>query len=411
MRKGSALLMVLWIILVLGIIVISFSFEAKLQGGVNVYVQGKNRVKRLMDAGRVIGETVILGYRDALDWAEDEDPKELDEDDRWYLEKRNLKNDSKCTIGPIVLDEQDPDSGILEIELSMRDVETGGGININKLCQSGDDSYIIRWQMILDMMGVPREDDFRAQEGKSINLQYRVIACWNDFVDEDDTVTTIEGVAMGAEKSDYLEYYDEHKDDFADEDRFEPSNGEIVDIKELSRVLCFREYPAILTGGVLNPWEDKENQITITTGLINLGIFGTIGGTRVDANDCSVEELMTVPGVYVEDEVDEDDKSESREIAEAIVACRSIKPEGYDVDETREWWPYKDWNDLKKRISDEFAIKEIGEEASSYIIYRPEESTVFSMKIVSSLMDMRYQAEAECYIKDNKVRYISWKEY
>lgn len=410
MRRGSALLMVLWIILVLGVIVISFSFEAKLQGGINVYVQGKNRVKRLVDAGRIIGETVILGYRDAVDWTADEDPKELDEDDRWYLEKRNLKNDSKCLIGPIILDDRNLDSGTLEVELSMRDVGTGGGININKLCQNGDNAYIVRWQMILDMMGVPREDDFRTEEGKLINLQHYVIASWNDFVDDDDVITAIDGVSAGAEKTDYKEYYDEHKDDFDDEDRFEPANGEIADLKELSRVLCFREYPALLTGGVLNPWEDEESQITISTGLVGLGVFGTVGGTRVNANDCTVNELMSVPGIYVEEEVDDDDKSESREVAEAIVACLTIKPSDYDVDETRTWWPYKDWNDLKKRINDEFSV-EIGEEASSYLIYRPEEGTVFTMKITASLMDMHYRAECECYIKDDKIRYLSWKEY
>ena len=89
MRRGSALLMALWTIMVLSVIVISFSFEARLQGGINVYVQNKNRVKRLVESGRILGEAVLLGYNDAKQWTEDEDEKELLEGDRWFELKRN----------------------------------------------------------------------------------------------------------------------------------------------------------------------------------------------------------------------------------------------------------------------------------------------------------------------------------
>ena len=63
MKRGSALLMALWIILTLSVVVLSFSFEAKQQAGVNIYVQGKNRVKRLIESGQILGEVVLLGYK------------------------------------------------------------------------------------------------------------------------------------------------------------------------------------------------------------------------------------------------------------------------------------------------------------------------------------------------------------
>ena len=69
MRRGSALLMALWTIMVLSVIVISFAFEARLQGGINVYVQNKNRVKRLVESGRILGEAVLVGYNDAKQWS------------------------------------------------------------------------------------------------------------------------------------------------------------------------------------------------------------------------------------------------------------------------------------------------------------------------------------------------------
>ena len=413
MRRGSALLMALWTILVLGVIAMSFAFEAKLQGSINIYVQDKNRGKRLIEAGRIIGETVIANYKDVkepelsggeYDWSEI-----FEKEDRWCKEKYELKTASKCTVGPIVLDDERPDAGAVTVEISMTSGDDGGSVNINNLYGDGDNNYIVRWQLILDMCGIPREDNFRTRDGKTINLQHRIIACWNDYRDEDEYATSVEGNTCGAEKKEYEEYYDEHKDDFAEEDRFAPANGEIADIKELSRVLCFQEYPAVLRGGVLNDWEDKKSQITISKGLLNLGIFSSSAGAKINVNDCSAAALMTVPGIFNEDEVDEDDKSETTELADAIVKCRTIMPKDYDVDETRTSWPYKDWSDLCKRVSDEFDL-DIDLKAKEYFTYGPDESTLFKMKITVSQLDDEYSAECECYVKDKQIRYVSWKE-
>ena len=129
----------------------------------------------------------------------------------------------------------------------------------------------------------------------------------------------------------------------------------------------------------------------------------------MNVNDCNAASLMTIPGIFDEDEVDEDDKTETRDLADAIVKCRTIMPRDYDVDETRTFWPYKDWQDLCKRISDEFDL-EIKSEAQEYFAYIPEDTTIFKMKITVSQLDDEYSAECECYVKDKKVRYVSWKE-
>ena len=424
MKKGSALLIALWIILTLSVIVLSFSFEARLQGGINVYVQGKNRVRRLVDAGKILGEVVLLGYKDGKQWTEDEDLAEELEDDRWYVEKQALKYSKGCTIGPILLDEDDPDSGTVKVEISISSSDESSGININALCKEQDPNFEDRWRIILDLCGVPK-DEVRDEDGKSVNLQSYIIACWQDYRDEDDTrydvhdTADIKG-AEGAEKTEYEEYYDEHKKDFADEDRFEPANGEIGDLKELSRVLCFRKFPAVLTGGPLFPSEGRrssrdKDEVVIRRGLMNLGIFGVMGDGKVNVNRCSVDQLMTVPGIFDVDEVDDDDKSESREIAEAIVKCRTVKPEDYDVPEDRTEWGYGEftsdwWSDLTKRVYDEFDV-EVPDEAKNYLTALPtDDSTLFKMKITASLMDMEHTAECECYVKDKKVRYVSWTE-
>ena len=76
-RRGSALVFALWIIAVLSIMAISFAYEARQQAGINIYVQRRNRVTRLIDAGQIIAEIVLLNYRDVADWSEDEDADKM----------------------------------------------------------------------------------------------------------------------------------------------------------------------------------------------------------------------------------------------------------------------------------------------------------------------------------------------
>lgn len=427
MRRGSALLMALWVILTLSVVVLSFAFEAKLQGGINIYVQGKNRVKRLIDAGRILGEVVIVGCADssikqASGDETEADRRELLEDDRWYLEKRDLLyNGAGCVIGPILLDEDDAESGTVKVEISMASADTTSGININTLCKDEDSNFEDRWHIILDRCGVPR-GEVTDDDGHLVNLQNYIIACWQDYRDSDDVIYSINDSqafkgAQGAEKSDYEEYYDDHKKDYAEEDRFEPANGEITTLTELARVLCFRKFPAVLTGGVLNPEaKNDKDAINIPNGLIRLGILGVTGDGKVNVNRCTVDQLMTVPGIYDIDEIDEDEKSESLEIAEAIVKCRKLMPRQYDVPEDKTEWGYGEyasdwWADLTQRVADEFDL-EIPSEAKNYLCAVPDkaEGALFRMKITVSLMEMSYTAEGECYLKDKKLRYVSWKE-
>ena len=167
----------------------------------------------------------------------------------------------------------------------------------------------------------------------------------------------------------------------------------------------FREYPAILTGGVLNPEADKDEQVSVT-GII--GLLGTSGSSKVNVNSCTVEQLLTVPGIFVED--DDDDMAEGRETAQAIIDTLKEKPD-YDVDETRTWWPYKNWEDLCQRVSD-FADVQIGSEANQYLTYVPDQNSIFKIKITGESMGMTREVNAECYLSatDKKVRYIKWRE-
>ena len=404
MKRGSALLMVLMTIAVLSIMVISFVYEARQQSGVNIYVRERNRVLRLVDAGQAIAEIVMTKYSEVAEWTEDQDTDKLLEDDRWLIEKQDLKSSGRCTIGPILLDDTRDEDGAF-VNPSTVTVEIGPAnddkINVNTLWKgAGDNKYTERWWMIFKDHDIP-EELATPKDGK-INLWNILIASWDDWRDEDDTVTSIDGEECGAENKWYEEYENDNgldKDEFR-EFRRRPRNGPIPDIHELENLRGFREYPAVLTGGVLNPWEDRKEDQIVVRGILD--VLSAHGPAKININSCANPHvLITVPGVYEKPE-DDDALEEARNVAGMIVEGLSVMPEDRDVDRSRTSWPYKDWNDLTDRVDED-----IGNEAGNYLTYGTDQ---FKIKIVGESMGMSHSVEAKCYIKDSKVRYYEWCE-
>ena len=403
MRRGSALLMALWVIAVLSIMVLSFASEAHLQTGINVYMRERNRVSRLVDAGRILAEVVLSDYANVSEWSEDEDADKLFEDDRWYKEKRDLKSGRPCVIGPILVDEENPESGTVKVEMRIT-----RGLNINELTPDSDQNWRLRWEMLLKSHGIPEDYEVEAYDSQHhsrsrYNLINLLIASFADWVDADDNSTSIDGEDCGAESKWYEEEYDDNNVD--DEYKRYPRNGPIPDIKELSYIRGFREFPVVLTGGVLNPEEDPKDQITVK-GIAEM--FNTVGSAKVYVNDCTRDELMTVPGIF--DEEDEEDFEKSTENIDAILGAKSEEPD-YDVDETQSWWQYKDFQDLQQRVADYGGNNaQVGTEASNYLLFKPDDTTIFEITIECESMGMTRSVKAKAYLKDKDVRYVEWEE-
>ncbi len=403
MRRGSALLMALWVIAVLSIMVLSFASEAHLQTGINVYMRERNRVSRLVDAGRILAEVVLSDYANVSEWSEDEDADKLFEDDRWYKEKRDLKSGRPCVIGPILVDEENPESGTVKVEMRIT-----RGLNINELTPDSDQNWRLRWEMLLKSHGIPEDYEVEAYDSQHhsrsrFNLINLLIASFADWVDADDNSTSIDGEDCGAESKWYEEEYDDNNVD--DEYKRYPRNGPIPDIKELSYIRGFREFPVVLTGGVLNPEEDPKDQITVK-GIAEM--FNTVGSAKVYVNDCTRDELMTVPGIF--DEEDEEDFEKSTENIDAILGAKSEEPD-YDVDETQSWWQYKDFQDLQQRVADYGGNNaQVGTEASNYLLFKPDDTTIFEITIECESMGMTRSVKAKAYLKDKDVRYVEWEE-
>ena len=97
-RRGSALIMAIWIVAVLSLMVLSFATEAHLQTGVNLYMRERVRVNHLTDAALQLSEVILLNYSSVSDPPEgqsDSDAAKEFEDDRWIGEKRELKKFNK----------------------------------------------------------------------------------------------------------------------------------------------------------------------------------------------------------------------------------------------------------------------------------------------------------------------------
>ena len=432
MKRGSALIMALWIIAVLSVMAVSFAFEAHQQAGINVYIRERNRVNRLIEPGRILGETILLGYGDVKDWSEDEKEKDLDEEDRFYREKRALKQEKQCTLGPILLDEEDPDAGTVTVEIQLANAGAENGININELYSGGDKQWALRWQMILKNAGIDEELEVEAPEAdgsgtKRHNLMNLLLASWNDWRDEDDGVSKGPLNENEPEDDDGAEakWYEE-SDEAAEkeahgreereaikEDRRRPRNGSIPDMKELQYIRGFRDFPSVLTGGLLYSKLDPDREESEDNPMLKgiAGVFGTSGGSKIVITpETTVDQLMTVPGIFSESDRD-DDREDSQLLAQAIIDTLKVKPEDYDVDESRDWWPYKDWQDLCRRVEDNSdSNTKLGEEAQQYIEWNLSETSVFKMKITGESMGMKREVNCKCYVKDKKVRYMEWRE-
>ena len=409
-RRASALLTALLTIAALSVLVMSFIYEAHQHGGLNLYVRERNRVLRLVDAGQAIAEIVMTKYSEAPEWSESQDLGKMLDEDRWILEKQDLKTSGMCKIGPILLDDTIGDDGQFENPATVT-VEIGSSnddkINVNTLWKGGgDDKYMERWWMIFQDHGIP---EFLSTETEGrIELYNILIASWDDWRDEDDAASIIDGKDCGAEAKWYEEF--EKKagldDDECREYRRRPRNGPIPDVHELENVRGFREYPAILTGGVINPWERREEDRITVRGILD--VLSADGPAKINVNTCrNVSVLITVPGIY---ERPEDDSSleESRQIAQRVVEGLGVEPKTRAYDKDRKWWPYKDWADLTARLADILDTQSgINPVAGNYIDYKTDQ---FKVRITGESRGMKHTVEAKCYVKDGKVRYYEWCE-
>ena len=118
------------------------------------------------------------------------------------------------------------------------------------------------------------------------------------------------------------------------------------------------------------------------------------------------------------------------DLVQAILTALKTMPEDDDdIDETRTWWPFKDFGDLEKRVDDVGFSEKVPEDLKEYIRWpgesassssgksekdkkggASEDAEKFAMTIIGESLGMKYVVTARCIVEDKKVRYIEWSE-
>lgn len=468
-RRGSVLILVIWIVAVLSLMVISFAYESRQQVGVDLYVRERNSVNRILDSGRMIGESVLLNYESLQDPEVNNnipDWKDIFEEDRWCLPKYDLKKSGECVIGPICLEEMEEDGAdpvTVKIEIARGSAKTGkGGVDINSFNDTDDSSYVARFQTILTQSGITEELEVEVEEAdrrgsEKHNLMNLLISSWKDWRDDDTIVSA--GVLTdpdynpreddGAEYEWYKARYEE--DEILGVDARYPAlkdgqhcGGPIKKIEELSYIRGFRDFPSVLYGGYLYDGTPLEKDMKKERGKEDnpyisgiLSRFKVGGGKKLMISDDSPEmkrDLSTIPGLFPDDPENENEAADCQELIEAI--CGALKQLPEDDDQAVEingYYPFKDFNDLQKRVEDYGCDIQIKQSVADYLAFPSESASSpqssgkrnsskssnssasesgeeYTMIITGESMGMKYVVNAKCVIADKKVHYIEWNE-
>jgi general secretion pathway protein K len=245
-RRGSGLIVAIWVIALLSILVISFAFDAHLETKVLSVTRKRHQAEYLAMSGITIAE-LLMDKQGSVSGGE---APEAIADDRWYQPALLLKR-GKPVSGLV----EKLGGGFIRLDIEPEP----GRRNVNRLI---DDD----WERILRVGGVPEE------------LWPTLIDSFNDWVDKDDLPRQ-----NGAETEDYYSTLPKP---------YRTRNGPVDTVRELLLVKGFNE--TILSGGVLNPDAPPE-QRKVLSGIQDM--LTTYGDGKVNVNAAGLRVLMTLSGV------------------------------------------------------------------------------------------------------------------
>ena len=387
-RSGSALIIAIWTVALLSVLVLSFSFDAMLEGRIGTFVRHRQRVNYLTQSGVAIAELLLEKQRNVSAAS-----ATTAEEDRWKAPALRIKRGQTAIVDEPLGD------GIIHVEI----IPEQSRWNINKLCKSAQaaaggnpntsqplgQSDIV-WEQILRTAGVP---DDRFED---------LIDCWDDWVDVDSTITG----RNGAED----EYYKLETDPLTREPRtpYKTRNGPIDTIDELRLVKGF--IPAILDGGVLNPEERRPDQQIVVRGIKEL--FTTYGDGKINVNAAPREVLMTIPDM---DDITAGAIIEERE-GRGLGGVSGISSRNTTTRSTSSSSKTATGKGTAEEDID-FSFKSVGDFMSrvpgipaSIQQYVTVNSSVFRLNIEGRSAGISHRIEAIAELNGDKVRYLRWRE-
>lgn len=245
-RQGSALIIALWVIGLLSMLVLSFAFDAHLEGQAASSARKRRKAEYLALSGITLAE-MLLDKQRTVSGNESADTTA---EDRWYQPALSLRRGRSVSGLEVPLGE-----GSIRLDIEPEP----GRRNVNRLLDQD-------WERILGVAGIPEE------------LFPELIDSFYDWIDADSKPRQ-----DGGETEDYYATL---------EPPYRARNGPLDTVRELLLVKGFGE--AILSGGVLNPDEPPETRLYVS-GIQDM--LTTYGDGKVNVNAASRRVLMTLPGV------------------------------------------------------------------------------------------------------------------
>ena len=340
-KDGVALLLVLWIIGLLGIIVVSFAWDAHLEGRIASFARKRAKADAIARSGMEIAK-MLLDKQESVSGNEDDETKE---GDAWYENALSLRRGYSVTLT------REVGEGTVRVDIEPEEVWR----NVNKL----DDED---WERIFqNVLGLP--EDYWPE----------LIDSYKDWIDSD-------GIPLqnGGETEDYYGTL---------EKPYSAKNGPLDTVRELLLIKGFSE--PILSGGVLNPEDPKEQQIYITNGverLLTVYGDGKINVNAVRPDNISV--LLTLPGIT---EIE----------ANAILEERNQPASGLTSDEDDP--SYKSVEDFMARVGDLL-------DDSSVRNYITVKSQYFRVTCVGQIDRVTRRIWAVVFSDGKDFRVLRWRE-
>ena len=267
-RRGSGLIVAIWVLALLGLLVVSFAFDAHLETKVLSVTRKRRQAEYLALSGIEIAKMLMDKQATVSDSADGV----AIAGDRWYQPALLLKR-GKPVAGLV----EKLGDGYIRLDIEPEP----GRRNVNQLTD-------MDWERIFQVGGVPEE------------LWPGLIDSFNDWKDADHLPRQ-----NGAETDDYYATL---------KPPYRARNAPVDTVRELLLVKGFNE--AILSGGVLNPEDPPAHQKTLS-GIQDM-LTATPGDDKVNFNAAGLRVLMTLPGV---DELVANAIMEERERPTAVSAA------------------------------------------------------------------------------------------
>lgn len=347
-KSGSALILALVLIVVLSIIITSFSFEAQIEQMYMRAARDRQKCRFYAESGFAIAEMLM---KKSQKISPNATMSADDEEDRWYEAAALLAKGMPIQglVEPI-------GDGYIILDI----VPEPGRINVNKLTEAD-------WERLLESIGMPEE------------YWEDIIDPILDWMDSDETSNP-----KGAETEDY---YSEL------EPPYKAKNGPVDTVRELLLVKGFSE--TILTGGVFDPstldgdvqenrFSSSFNRFSETNEIVIAGIenmLTTYGDGKINIQSADYDVLRTLPEV---DDI----------LARAIIEEREL----IEDDEPQ---PFTSVDDLFSRIEG------LDESIRNMISVDSEYYRITSVGRVNNI-DVRIWCIA--FVSDGKLEILRWCE-